>query len=203
MFLYHGTSRVFDSFDAGAQEGGQLGSAFYFTDNEAVAENFAVFRHVPEIRGFESQPDLDAFLRQHPDWTLSDQQDVGGKIVATFTTPESMPQVLTVELDVQRPLGLDETASADLVGAATAAGVPPSDWNSAGELCDAALEYFHGRPIEEEDDVTAANGELLAVVQAAGHDAVTRPDERNGVAHRAWIVFDVGKIRIVGRRALG
>ena len=48
MALYHGTSRVFGSFDAGAQEGGQLGSAFYFTDNEAVAENFAVFRHVPE-----------------------------------------------------------------------------------------------------------------------------------------------------------
>jgi len=203
MPLYHGTSRVFGAFEAAAQEGGQLGSAFYFTDNEVVAENFAVFRHVQEIQGFASQAELDAFLREHPDWTLSAQQDVGGGIVATFTTPESMPQVLTVEIDVDRTLLLDAALPDDLAAAAEAAGIPRAEWVTAGDLWEAALEHFHGRPITEGDDLSAANARLLGVVQAAGYDAVSRPDERNGVAHRTWIVFDAGKIRVGGRRELG
>jgi hypothetical protein len=47
------------------------------------------------------------------------------------------------------------------------------------------------------------HAELIKLVQELGYDAVTRPDERNGVAHRTWLVFDAAKIEITGRREIG
>lgn len=202
MPLYHGTSRVFDRFDVGEQAGGQLGSAFYFTDNEAVAENFAVFRHPPEMRGFDSQSDLDEFRAEHPAWTLTYRGEVGDKIVASFATPDYVPQVITVELHLERVLALDDAAPNDLIAAAVQAGVPQDGWGSALELWDAALEHFHGGPIEEGSDTSAATERLLEAVRAAHYDGVNRPDERNGVAHRTWTVFEPDKIEIISRREL-
>jgi hypothetical protein len=43
--------------------------------------------------------------------------------VASFTTPQSAPQVITVELDVDRVLVLEEPSPVDFVAAALAAGV--------------------------------------------------------------------------------
>lgn len=203
MLLYHGTSRVFDSFDAAAQAGGQLGNAFYFTDSETVAETFAAFRHPPEMAGFDSQADLDAYLAERPGWTLTYQDEVGGNIVASFTTPDSIPQVIAVELEVTRPLVLDAPAPKDFVAAIVSAGVSAAEWQSTQEVWHAALEHFHGRPIEADDDLQAANARLNEIVQAAGYDAVNRADERNGVAHRTWIAFDAEKVTIVSRRELG
>jgi hypothetical protein len=200
MELFHGTSRVFDEFDAGEQAGGQLGSAFYFTDTEEVAENFAVFRHPPEMRGFDSQGELDAFLAERPDWALTYQHEVGGKIVASFATPEFKPQVIAAEVSVERPLALDEPVSDELRAAARRAGIPDGAWATADELWRAGIDHFGGGQAANDDEQAAANGRLLDLVRQAGHDAVNRPDERNGVAHRTWIIFDPAKIRIVSRR---
>jgi hypothetical protein len=118
MPFYHGTSRVFDRFDTGAREAGQLGRAFYFTDNEQVAENFAVFRHPPPMEVFDSEDELARFLEEHRDWTLIHTDEIRAKILASFVTPEFLPQVIEVELDLELPLALDDPPPEDLVAAA-------------------------------------------------------------------------------------
>jgi hypothetical protein len=202
MPLYHGTSRVFERFEAEMQDGGQLGSAFYFTDTRSVAENFAVFRHVPEVHMFNAEAELQAFEAEHRDWTLVYRDEAGGRILAQFNTPDSAPQVLTVELDVERPLTLDDPAPDAFLKAAQDAGIanPPS--NTAQEVWDATLRHFHGRDVAPNDDVSDAHTRVLEVVRAAGYDAVTRPDNRNGVPHRTWIVFDRDKIVIIERQQI-
>jgi hypothetical protein len=203
MTLYHGTSREFEEFESGPREPGQLGRGFYFTDNEQVAENFAVFRHAPPMQVFDSDAALAQFLEENPGFTVTHRDELSGKVLASFTTPEFVPKVLAVELHLERALALDEPAPEDLLAAAGRAGVGAGVWATAADLWDAALEHLHGSPIGPEDDVDRAHAALVEVVRVAGYDAVTRPDERNGVAHRTWLVFDSRKIEITGRREIG